>query len=191
MSLLVAISFCSTLSMALSRARPIKNSRERSGFISWVRPLMYPSDILTVNALLVSEGLALLRLVPVQDQAVSEGQGRSSVGGGFIAVEEGARKSGLDMANSVFRKVVCRREGLGHLLEWSVISPLGDALSQLTYKLPPCLALRLWNTRFNALDVTGTETRYCPLVLRTDEGRTNGTLQVSKWCACRGLALPR
>jgi hypothetical protein len=71
--------------------------------------------MLTVYTLLVSKGLALLRLVPVQDQAIPEGEGGSSIGSGLIAVEERAREGSLDMANSVSGKVVWRREGLGHL----------------------------------------------------------------------------
>lgn len=114
MDLLEAISFCSTLSMALSRARPIKNSRERSEFIRGCSTSKFPTS-LTVYTLLVSKGLTLLRLVPVQDQAIPEGEGSSSVGSRLVAVEEGACEGSLDMANSVFRKVVWRREGLGHL----------------------------------------------------------------------------
>jgi hypothetical protein len=92
----------------------MRNSRERS---SSVRDDSARIDaiILTVYTLLVGKGLTLLRLVPVQDQAIPEGKGSSSVSGRLIAVEEGARKRSLDMADSVFGEVVWCREGLGHL----------------------------------------------------------------------------
>lgn len=76
--ILVAASFCCTLSMALSNARPIKNSRERSrinqriGYVgmTWCR---------TVDTLLVRKRLILLRLVPVDDQTVSERKRSASI----------------------------------------------------------------------------------------------------------------
>lgn len=71
--------------------------------------------MLTVYALLISKGLTLLCLVPVQDQAIPEGKGGSRIRGGLIAVEEGARQGSLDVANGVFGKVVGSRERLGHL----------------------------------------------------------------------------
>jgi hypothetical protein len=74
------------------------------------------SLLLTVYALLVSKGLTLLCLIPVQDQAIPKGKGGSSISGGLITVEEGSRKGRLDMADGVSGKVVGRREGLGHLL---------------------------------------------------------------------------
>jgi hypothetical protein len=58
-----------------------------------------------------------------------------------------------------------------------------------TYKLPPCLALRLGNTRFDALDLAGPETSDCALVLGAREVGAYGALEVGDGGARRGTAL--
>lgn len=152
--------------------------------------------LLTVYALLVGKSLALLRLVPVQDQAVAEGQRSSSVGCRLVAVEKGTRKSGLNVTHSIFGEVISRGEGLGHLIETLINAQFLHAIPrgcagrcQLTYKLPPGLTLGLWNACFDALDITGAEAGHRPLVLRTSEARSNGALELGKRGARRGLAL--
>ena len=76
----LATFFSPTFNMALSKALPIKNSRERStGFVSfrtWIAILT-----ITVNSFLIGKGLPLLSFVPVDDQAIAEGQCSSGVGG--------------------------------------------------------------------------------------------------------------
>lgn len=68
--------------MALSRARPMRNSSERSVYTLAIDPDCRRSGLIerTVDTLLVLEGLTLLRPVPLDDQTVSEGQGRGRVG---------------------------------------------------------------------------------------------------------------
>jgi hypothetical protein len=72
-------------------------------------------NYLTIYALLVGKCLTLLRLIPVQDQTVSERQRRSSIRSRFIAVEERARKCSLNVTNSLLLELVRRSEGLRHL----------------------------------------------------------------------------
>jgi len=59
----------------------------------------------------------------------------------------------------------------------------------LTYKLSPGLALRLWNTRFDILDLAGAKASYSPLVLGAGKRGANGTLEIGKRGTRRGLAL--
>jgi hypothetical protein len=73
------------------------------------------SDAPTVYTFLVAKGLCLLCLIPVEDQAVAEGERSSGIGGGFIAVVEGTRKGRLDMTDSLSLEVVGSTKVLGHL----------------------------------------------------------------------------
>lgn len=59
--------------MALSRARPMRNSRERSGKCQ-TRLKLTSNQCLTVYTLWIRKGLVLLCLVPFNHKAVSEGQ---------------------------------------------------------------------------------------------------------------------
>jgi len=72
-------------------------------------------DVLTVYALLIRESLALLGLVPVQDQTVPERQRRSSIRSRLITVEQRTCKCSLNMAHSLLLELIRRGEGLGHL----------------------------------------------------------------------------
>jgi hypothetical protein len=100
--------------MALSKARPIRNSRDKSIYVSFVFSAC-TLCFLTVHALLVSKSLTLLRFVPVHDQAISEGQCGSRVRGRLIAVEQRTCKGSFDVTNSFSLKLVRRGEWLGHL----------------------------------------------------------------------------
>lgn len=51
---------------------------------------------------------------------------------------------------------------------------------QLTYIFPPCLTLRLWDTRFDALDLAGTKASDSPLVLWAAKGGSNGSLEIGE-----------
>lgn len=55
-----------------------------------------------IHALGVAISLSLLSSVPIKDQAITESQTGSRVGSMFIAVEDRAGKSGLDMADNLF-----------------------------------------------------------------------------------------
>ena len=74
----LATSFNPTFSMALSRARPIRNSKERSGDISTL-DLAFLDSWHTVYALLVSERLSLLSLVPFDHKSIAERQSGAGV----------------------------------------------------------------------------------------------------------------
>jgi hypothetical protein len=84
---------------------------------SSVLPRAVPFLPLTVYTLLVGKSLRLLSLVPVENQAVSEGEGRAGVGGGLIAVVQGAGEGGLDVADGLFLELFGGREGLRELWE--------------------------------------------------------------------------
>ncbi|GJC79271.1 hypothetical protein ColLi_02109 [Colletotrichum liriopes] len=79
-----------------------------------------------VDALSVDEGLALLSLVPLLDQTVTEGQAGGGVGSCLIAVEHAASQSGFDMADHLRFELVL-------------------ALERSGLSLGPCGALRLWD----------------------------------------------
>jgi hypothetical protein len=66
-------------SMALSRARPIKNSKDRSVMMLSSAPNSPGLLALTVYTFRVHKCLVLLRLVPGDNQAVTEGQGCARV----------------------------------------------------------------------------------------------------------------
>jgi hypothetical protein len=70
-----------TLSIALSRARPMRNSRDKSDNISECPCFISGSVSPTVDPLLICKGLTLLRLVPFDDETVSEGKSCTRVGG--------------------------------------------------------------------------------------------------------------
>lgn len=55
-----------------------------------------------VDTLLILEGLLLLSLVPVDDQAITNGECGTAVCGLIVAVVEGTSESGFDMANDIF-----------------------------------------------------------------------------------------
>jgi hypothetical protein len=58
-----------------------------------------------------------------------------------------------------------------------------------TYKLPPCLALRLGDAGFDALDLAGPEAGDCALVLWAREVGAYGAFKVGNGSAGRGTAL--
>lgn len=68
-----------------------------------------------VNALLVSKGLALLSLVPVQNQSIPEGQSGSCIGSRFVAVVQRASERGLDVLDGFGSELIGVREGFGRL----------------------------------------------------------------------------
>ena len=145
---------------------------------------------------MVSKCLALLCLVPVQNQAIPERQGRSSVCSRLIAVEQRARKGSFDVTNSLLVEFIRRGERLGHLLSYQYPTSCNEATPQsrysngrLTYELPPGFTLRLWNAVLDGLDLTGAETGHSSLVLWTTEGWSNRPLQVSERSAGRRTAL--
>lgn len=70
-----------------------------------------------VDALVVLQGLVLLRLVPVLDQAVAERKARGGVCGGLVAVVHAAGQVGLHMSDELSLKVLPRFEGLEGVLE--------------------------------------------------------------------------
>lgn len=75
-----AISFMPTLSMALSRARPIKNSRERSAASQHrYMPQLTIHPEHTIDTLLIRKRVPLLRLVPFNNQTITEGERRAGV----------------------------------------------------------------------------------------------------------------
>lgn len=78
---------------------------------------------LTVYTLLVGKSLRLLSLVPVENQPVSEGEGGAGVGGGFIAVVQGAREGGLDVADGLFLELFRGSKRLRQLRELLVDPP--------------------------------------------------------------------
>lgn len=66
-----------------------------------------------VDTLGVGKGLALLCPVPLQDQAVTEGQRRGGVGGRFVAVEHRAGEGRLDMLDDLGLEALLLLEALG------------------------------------------------------------------------------
>lgn len=54
-----------------------------------------------VDTLLVLEGLLLLRLVPADDEVVTDGERGTGVGSGVIAVVDGTRECGFDVADNL------------------------------------------------------------------------------------------
>jgi len=90
-----------------------------------------PLNLLTVHPLLVCKGLSLLRLVPVQDQSVPEGESGSGIGSTLIAIVQGARESGLNVAHGLFLEVFWGREGLGGLSSSQPPVPVSSAAMQL------------------------------------------------------------
>ena len=79
-----------------------------------------------VNTLRVAVGLALLGLVPVEDQAITEGKASCRIGSLLVAIEHASGESRLDMANDFLF------ETLG-IVEWMGLVSL------------PSLTLRLWD----------------------------------------------
>lgn len=65
-----------------------------------------------VDALAVGKCLALLGLVPLQNQAVTEGQARGGIGCGFVAVEHAAGQCRLDVSNDFILEAVLASKGL-------------------------------------------------------------------------------
>ena len=117
--------------MALSRARPIRNSKERSGDVSTL-DLTFSIPWHTVYALLVSERLSLLSLVPFDNKSIAERQSGAGVcsskklyqcaihfvnGGGnilhlhLVAIKEGSCKSSLNVSHSL---VLRRHQFMSH-----------------------------------------------------------------------------
>lgn len=78
--------------MALSKALPIKNSRERSTVVSQL-PMGFCEDLgHTINTLLVCKGLSLLRSIPFYDEPVTKGEGSTGIGSpGVVSVKVGLR----------------------------------------------------------------------------------------------------
>lgn len=75
-----AMSFKPTFSIALSKARPMRNSRERSASPLALSPPSKDMLLLrTVDTLRVSKGLVLLGFVPLDDQSITECQCRAAV----------------------------------------------------------------------------------------------------------------
>lgn len=79
-----AASFIPTLSIALSNALPMRNSRERSTYYlanfheaDWEVQAVAP----TIDPLLVGERLTLLRLIPLNNQTISESQRSARIRG--------------------------------------------------------------------------------------------------------------
>lgn len=60
-----------------------------------------------VDTLGIAVGVALLRLVPIGNEAVTEGQAGGGVGGLFVAVEQAAGQGGLDVADDLAFEAVC------------------------------------------------------------------------------------
>jgi hypothetical protein len=95
-----------TFSIALSKARPIKNSSERSGNI--VSDKSHPKirHRPTVDTLLVGKCLTLLSPIPLDDQSVSERQCSTRVSRQLIAIVQRAGEGGLDMAHEFSLKLI-------------------------------------------------------------------------------------
>lgn len=165
MDALVAVSFCSTLSIALSKALPIKNSRERS--VSVRCGFAYDPATPTIYPLLVDKSLALLCLVPVQYQAVPEGQSRARISGALVAIVQRPRKCRLDVSDGLPTKLIGRSEGLRRLGKSQCA--LRCLPCPATYKLSPCLSLGLWNAGLDALDLAGPKAGDSSLVLGARE----------------------
>lgn len=79
-----------------------------------------------VDPLAVGEGLALLGPVPLQDEAVPEGQAGGGVCGLLVAVEDTARQGGLDVADDLALEAILVLEALGLVLGPSLPLGLGD-----------------------------------------------------------------
>jgi hypothetical protein len=89
--------------------------------------------LLTVHPLLICESLRLLRLVPVQDESVPEGERGSSIGSTLIAVVQRTRESGLNVADSLLLKVFRGSEGLGGLSNNQSPIPIWSVAMQLSW----------------------------------------------------------
>lgn len=79
-----------------------------------------------VDALRVTEGLALLGSVPLGDEAVTEGQGSGRVGGRLVAVVQAAGQGRLDMTDDLLLETLDVLEGLGLVLSPGGALRLGD-----------------------------------------------------------------
>ena len=158
----------------------------------------HSSRNLTVYALLISKSLALLCLVPVEDQTIPERQSGSSICSRFIAIEQRASKGGLDVTDSLFVELIRCGERLGHLwlyqyptLHYEATPQSRYSKDQLTYKLPPGFTLWFWDAVLDSLDLAWAEAGHGPLVLGASEVcRPNGSLEVSKRGAGRGTTFP-
>lgn len=69
-----------------------------------------------VDPLAIGEGVALLGPVPLQDEAVPEGQAGGGVCGLLVAVEDAAREGGLDVADDLALEAILVLEPLGLVL---------------------------------------------------------------------------
>jgi len=116
---------------------------------------------LTVDTLLISKGVALLCLVPVNDQAVTERQSCSTVGSAtilisniscpdgcldqpFIAVVQWASESCLDMTDCCSLPILLELQGL-------------CLLQPLVPRSPPCS----WSLRHSTRVSVGSVSRQC------------------------------
>lgn len=79
-----------------------------------------------VDPLAVGKGVALLRPVPLQDEAVPEGQAGRGVCSLLVAVEDAARQGGLDVADDLALEAILVLETLGLVLGPSLPLGLGD-----------------------------------------------------------------
>ena len=165
-----------------------------------------------VNTLLIGERLILLRLVPLNDQAVSESQRSSRVCCKLIDVVQGACERGLDMSDHcIFELFGCCELASG-LCTPSAISCLansrngvrtcffqlyGQALAIYWFTLLEDAghlrsSLSFRHTGFNSLDLLSSEASHRPLVLRPcNSWWTNRLLKVSDRRGSARLALTR
>lgn len=79
-----------------------------------------------IHALAIGKSLTLLRLVPVGDQAITEGQRGGRVGGAFITVVQTASERSLNMTDNLLLESIDIREALYLMLGPSLSLGLGN-----------------------------------------------------------------
>ena len=176
--------------MALSKALPIRNSRERSSPLSTA----YLSQ-LTQNVQYTRFWSANVCACCVLFQSKTNRSRNASAVPPYAADSSQLYRERASVV-SIWRTASFSNssgvsKGLGVCVTL-VYKWYGGAWVNWTYKLPPSLTLWLGNARLYALDLARTEARHSPLVLWPGEVcRPNRTLQVGQRGARRGTTLAR
>lgn len=148
----------------------------------------------TVDSLLISKGLLLLGLVPLDDESVTKRQCRGRVGCAMACQfrlhhvrqhdTHASSQLNSDRASVVSTCLTTSASNWSLLVKpfaaWDVISGLNLWSSlNMTYKLLPCSPLTLRNTGFHALDFCGPKPSDSPLVFWPRDPWSDWALKVA------------